>query len=164
MCATIIFMTVSVCQLYEYYSECYGVERIVQAIDSNSLAEMLSVYSDIEKGHNGSLYRIRGSFDYSQNYIEQHNTIKGCPMKYRMKFPDKYYANISRYNATYLLSVAIFFLVLSNYTSFSPQMIATMSIVICIGYVVGKYVFLPQIGRRRIQRICEELGKLNSDL
>ena len=133
-------------------------------IDSNSLAEMLSVYSDIEKGHNGSLYRIRGSFDYSQNYIEQHNTIKGCPMKYRMKFPDKYYANISRYNATYLLSVAILFLVLSNYTSFSSQLIAAMSIVVCIGYVVGKYIFLPQIGRRRIQRICEELGKLNSDL
>lgn len=43
MCATIIFMIVSVCQLYEYYSECYGVKRIVQAIDSNSLAEMLSV-------------------------------------------------------------------------------------------------------------------------
>ena len=81
-----------------------------------------------------------------------------------MKFPDKYYANISRYNATYLLSVAILFLVLSNYTSFSSRLIAAMSIVVCIGYVVGKYIFLPQIGRRRIQRICEELGKLNSDL
>ena len=164
MCATIIFMTVSVCQLYEYYCECYGVKRIVQAIDSNSLAEMLSVYSDIEKGHNGRLYRIRGSFDYSQNYIEQHNTIKGCPMKYRMKFPDKYYANISRYNATYLLSVAIFFLILSNYTNFSSRLLVVMSIVIGIGYVVGKYVFLPQIGRRRIQRICEELGKSDRDL
>lgn len=122
------------------------------------------MYSDIEKGHNGSLYRIRGSFDYSQNYIEQHNTIKGCPMKYRMKFPDKYYANISRYNATYFLSVAIFFLILSNYTNFSSRLLVVMSIMIGIGYVVGKYVFLPQIGRRRIQRICEELGKSDSDL
>lgn len=159
ICATVIFMAVSICQIYEYYDECYCVKRILQAVRSNSLAEMLSVYKDIDKGHNGSLYRIRGSFVYSQNYIEEHNTIEGCPMKYRMKFPDKYYANISRYNYTYLLSMIILFLVLSNYGKlFTTQLKIISGILICSGYIIGRYIILPKIGRRKIRYMCEKLN------
>lgn len=157
ICATIIFMFVSICQLYEYYNECYCMKKILYAINSDSLAEMLSVYRMIEKGHNGKLYTVRGAFDYSQKYIEDHHTIHGCPMKYRMKFPDKYLANISRYNSTYLLCSIIFFLFLPSYTDINSQLLIISSILVCIGFLIGKYVFLPQIGKRKIKRICKEL-------
>ena len=89
--------------------------------------------------------RVKYGADEWGNHYQTENVVS---IYLWLKFPDKYYANISRYNATYLLSVAILFLVLSNYTSFSSRLIAAMSIVVCIGYVVGKYIFLPHGAHR----------------
>ena len=78
-------------------------------------------------------------------------------MKYRMKFPDKYYANVVRYDFTYLLTTAIIFLMMLEYNRVSKVILVFFALLAVLAYIIGKYLLLPEIGKKRIGRECEKL-------
>lgn len=155
--APVIFMVVSICQIYEYNEECFLINMIWNSIQSQDIEKMVDTYNEVLRNENGNLCRVRGRHVYTQKMLEQNKNISSVPMKYRMKFPDKYYANVVRYDFTYLLTTAIIFLMMLEYNRVSKVILVFFALLAVLAYIIGKYLLLPEIGKKRIGRECEKL-------
>ena len=159
--APVVFMAVSICQLYECYKECELVNRIWKLIKGNDLKEMVEECETVIAHPRGKLCKIRGAFVYSQKYIEKHHDISASPLKYRMKFPDRYIANKVRYVYTYLLVTVIGMLLMLEIENMPVKLWIIYLLVAIVGFFVGLVALLPEINRRRIRKKCEELGGID---
>ena len=155
--APMIFMAVSICQIYEYYAQCHMVNMIWKVLQKNDFDEIVGLYNRIMSGAGGKLSRVRGAFVYTQTCIEREHDISHVPMKYRMLFPHRYFANKVRYQFTYWLAVAILGLVMLELERMTAMIWAGVGLCAIILYPIGLYVFLPQINRRKVRRECAKL-------
>lgn len=158
--APMIFMAVSICQTYEYYAQCHMVNAIWRALQKNDFDEMKELYDRIISGAGGKLSRVRGAFVYTQTCMEREKDISMVPMKYRMLFPHRYYANKVRYQFTYWLVAVILGLVMLEFEKMTTMIWVGVGLCAIILYPIGLYVFLPQVNRRKV---CRECARLKQD-
>lgn len=157
--ASVLFMAISICQIYECDDECLLIKRIWTVLRGNDLEKLVEECENVIAGPRGKLCKARGSFVYSQKYIEEKHDISSSPLKYRMKFPDRYMTHKVRYVYTYLLLFLIGILLMLE-IEYAPAVVWIIYLMVTIvGFPVGMIVFLPEVNRRKIRKKCIELGK-----
>lgn len=162
--APMVFMAVSICQLYECYFECDVINRLFAVIKKDDFDEMLFECEKVLKEPRGELCRIRGRFVFTEKYMEKYRDISSVPMKYRMKFRDRYIANKVRYLYTYLLIVIIGILLMLEIEWLESWLWITYVLILIIGFFIGEKIFLPNLNRRKIRKQCVKLCIYNDNL
>ncbi len=157
--APIVFTVVSICQIYEYYTQCYIVNTIWKVLQKNDFDEMVELYDRIMSGSGGKLSRVWGAFVYTQTCIEHKHDISHVPLKYRMLFPHKYTANKVRYRYTYWLAVAIVTLVMLEFKWITAGLWIWAGLCAIIFYPIGLYALLPKLNRQKVYRECVKLER-----
>lgn len=94
---------------------------------------------------------------YTQKCIEQEHDIFNVPMKCRMLFPHRYYANKVRYEFTYRLIVAVLTLILLEFRNITVTIWYGLGLCAIVFYPIGLYLLLPEVNKRRVRQQCEKM-------